>query len=479
MSTLPRGLGPTTAALALALALAGCGGSDPSGGPSAAPSTLVLPSGAPSTPAAPDAPAPSRATPTVPALPTVSANTATELQRVVDARAAAVLGRDRDAFLAGLSADPALRTTEGGYFDNLALLPISAFSYRVEPASLVRTGDSYWAVVDITLRLTPYDAAPVRTGDRFRFVRGPAGGYVIASTTDLGWEAANLTLRQPWETEPIKVQQGAGVLGVFDTAGPREMAGVVASVERGIADVTARVPYPEWASRAVVYALSDPTFLDSFADLPGGDPEALDGVAFTVAGGAGDRSLAATRIALSPDLLPVAGAPRVDPDLDRLVRHELVHVAVGTHDDASPVWLSEGVAEWVSVQALAPEDRDVPDEAVRAATRGRITAMPTDDNFNDDDAATHYALAWWVCEWLAQTYGPDAPFTVMDAFTIRAGDDPAVVVQDLLGMSVDELARQGAELMATTYAAPATTAPPTTSTPSSSATPTQDYTIYD
>ncbi|WP_170285981.1 basic secretory protein-like protein [Nocardioides rubriscoriae] len=462
MSTRPSGV--LALGLTLSLVLGGCGGPGSSPAPADAPGRS--PAAAPGS--SPGAPPGTATAPTdAPALPRVSLDLSGDLQRVLDTRAAAVLAGDRAAFLRGLTRSPGLRVTEGGYFDNLAQLPVSVFSYRLVPSSLVRTGDAYSAVVEVTLQLTPYDVTPVRTIDRFRFVPAGATSYRISSTTDTRWEAAHLGVQQPWDTEPVRVREGLGVLGVFDTADRREAAGIVASVERGVTDVAARVPYSEWGSRAVVYVLSDPRFLAGFDDLPGGDPEALDGVAFTVPG-RDDGTIASTRFALSPDLLPAVSARRVDPEVDRLVRHELVHVALAEHDDAAPVWLREGLAEWVSVQALPPDRRDVPDRALAAAAD--IDEMPSDASFNDDDAAVHYALAWWVCEWLAQTYGPDAPWTVLDTFATRAGDDPRDVVRDLLGLSVDQLARRGAALMASTYAAPTPAPNQVPSTPSSDAT---------
>ena len=482
MSTPPRTSAAARAAaagLAAAVVLAACGAPEPAPSPEPSPpgeATATPPPGGPSR-----TPRPGGPTPPPLQLPQVSADLVGDLQGLLDARAGAVLADDRDAFLAGLAPTDDLRTTEGGYYDNLAQLPLSTFSYQLLPASLVRSGNAYWGVVEVVTQLSPYDVLPVRSLDRFRFAPARRGAFRITSTTDAAWEAANTGLRQPWDTEPVRVIDSGGVLGVFDTASDREAEGVVASVQRGVTDVATRVPYTEWGAHAVVYALNDPRFLDGFEELPGGDPQALDGVAFTVptgiddgtggtdgaTGAAGGVSVASTRFALSPDLLPAAAGRRPDAALDRLVRHELVHVALGDRDDDSPVWLSEGVAEWVSAQALAPEERDVPERALAAADRG-IREMPSDESFNDDDAAVHYALSWWVCEWLAQTYGPDAPWTVMEAFTLRADDDQDVVLRELLGFSVDKLAKRGAQLMAATYApAPATPAPtaPVTPTP--------------
>lgn len=450
--------------LVLALLLTACSSPDPTAEPAGGPSST--PTVAPTDGAGPSLSPGAAETPSVPALPAVPADVVGRLQRTLDSRAAAVLAGDRDAFLAGLAPRDSLRTTEGGYFDNLAQLPISTFSYRLEPASLVRTGDAYWGVVEVALQLTPYDALPALRLDRFRFVRA-GDSFRVSSTTDREWEAANAGVQQPWDALPVTVRQGAGVLGVFDSATTRQADGVVASVERGLADVSARVPFDEWGAQAVVYVLADPRFLDGFDDLPGGDPEALDGVAFSVP--AVDDQVAATRFALSPSLLPRAGARRPDAALDRLVRHELVHVAVAERDDSVPVWLSEGVAEWVSWQAVAPEDRRVPSAALAAARRG-IEVMPSDESFNDQDAAIHYALAWWVCEWLVQTYGSQAPWTVLEAFEQRPDDNPRKVVRDLLDISLDQLAQRGARLMRTTYAAPV--APSAPVSPTAPATPT-------
>jgi len=158
----------------------------------------------------------------------------------------------------------------------------------------------------------------------------------------------------------------------------------------------------------------------------------------------GRDEVAATRIVVNPRVLTSERRSR-----DRLVRHELTHVAVGERDDAAPLWLGEGLAEWVSAQALSPAERQVPQEALRSVERG-VRAMPGNDEFNDDDYEVHYALAWWTCEYLAATYGTQAPWSLLDALADPA-TDVRQVVTGLLQLSVDQLARRGAKLMITTY----------------------------
>ena len=68
-------------------------------------------------------------------------------------------------------------------------------------------------------------------------------------------------------------------------------------------------------------------------------------------------------------------------ELARLVRHELTHVALGENDDRVPVWLAEGIAEWVSVQPLPEDQRVVSGAAVAAAQAGDVE-LAADDEYS-------------------------------------------------------------------------------------------------
>ncbi|MBA2952468.1 hypothetical protein GON03_20820 [Nocardioides sp. MAH-18] len=371
---------------------------------------------------------------------TAPADVAAAVRAALETRAAAVRDGDAEAFRRTVGGSRAFRAEQQTWYANLTQLPVGRLRYRLDPASLVRDGDGYWVTVTQVLQLDGYDAAPVTSPDRFRF--GPvsaAGRARLTSVTDPEWEAAHDVQAQPWDLGRIDVREGFGVLGVFDAGSVGAADAIVASVETGISDVSAWVPY-DWSRHVVVYALSDPTFLQGLEDVPGDDPGDLDAVSFPAGEG--------TRFVLNPRVLG-----RSEPEVDRLVRHELTHVAVGTHDDAAPVWLSEGLAEWVSVRPIPPEERRLPDSALKAAERGTVRDLPDDRTFNDDDSQAHYGLAWWAVESIANSYGEQAPWTLLDAVSVP-GADVGSVVRDQLGLTTRELAQQAVLLILATYAAP-------------------------
>ena len=399
--------------------LAGCSGSAPPDDPDAAPTAAA--------PAPPDV--------------------VRRLTRALDRRAEAVRRADAAAFEAGLARGrPDFLREQRVWFAGVTQLPLGRLDYVVDRASLTRVaGGEYWVVVERRLQLEGYDAVPVTTPDRFRFTPAPGrpGRFLLASTTDRDWEAAHPVDLPPWDTGRIEVRTGAGVLGIFDAGSVPAADGVVAAVERGLADVAAVVPYP-WSRSVVVYALSDTEFLTGLEDLPGGDPERVDGVAFPVPATPAGGRVAATRIVFHPRLLDRPG-----PQRDRLIRHELTHVALGERDDVVPLWLSEGLAEYVSVRPLAPEDRMIAPAAVERAAEG-LDALPPDGTFNDEDSSVHYAVAWWACEYLADSLGEPVLWTLLDAMG-EPGADPGRVLQERTGVGPDELVGRAARLILARY----------------------------
>lgn len=379
------------------------------------------------------------------------------LDRALAARSEALLAGDRGAFAATLDlADTAFTTLQGTYFDSLAQLPLASLEIRALPSSVVREGDDYWAVVEVSTLLDGFDEAPVLTRDRYRFSPGPAasgGELVVSSVDDPAWEASAKPWSQPWDDGDVAVQvrRADGVLGVFDEQSVGAAGPLMAAAQRALADVDGVVPYP-WNGTVVLYALSTTDFLTSIEPPLGGVPERLDGLAFTQGEGT------TARVALHPRMLEVRGPVR-----DRLLRHEITHVAVGVHDDDAPVWLGEGLAEWVSVQPLPLEQRRIARAAVQAATARTLTDLPADTDFAEDDEVG-YAVSWWACEALASTLGAPGLWALLDELDAAGAAVPAEAgtgeraaavdarLESLTGFNRRALARQAAKLIRATYA---------------------------
>lgn len=95
-----------------------------------------------------------------------------------------------------------------------------------------------------------------------------------------------------------------------------------------------------------------------------------------------------------------------DADVAGLLTHEVVHVALGVSGDRAPMWVREGVADWVAAPwwpKLRAENR--------AASAGAPAdaELPTDADFADPDTvARAYALAEAAVAGIVAEHGRDA-----------------------------------------------------------------------
>lgn len=371
------------------------------------------------------------------------------IQRTLRQRARAIVAADPVRFRRTVVQDDAETAAEQHrYFDNLVQLPLQRLRYDVDADSVRRDGDGYWAEVVIRIRLAGYDAAPVLTRDRWRFTPSADGTrYLVASTTDPDWERESSSQPQPWDLADIEVREGPGVLGVFDSGTIADAEAVIDSVSQNRYAVRSVLPagYDD-PGGVVVYVLSGSAFLDSIDELPVSDPERLGGATVPVPRDAGRAAgpVASYRIVLNPDVLD-----EDDQVLDRLVRHELTHVAVGNRARGVPLWFSEGLAEYVSVRPILPSERRLQSDAFDLVADG-VADLPDDAEFAGEHAAGWYAVAWWACEYIASNFGEGALWTLLEA--LDGGADQEQVIADLLGLETSDLARNAVALMRRTYA---------------------------
>lgn len=374
------------------------------------------------------------------------AEAAAAISRTLGLRARALRSRDEALFGRTFGRrDADFAAQQRTYFDNVAQLPLATLRYDLDEDTVEADHAHFWAEVEVRTALDGFDAAPVVTRDRYRFTpTRDHSRYLLTSTTDPRWEQEFRPQPQPWDLEPVEVREEPGVMGVFDTGTSAYADDLMESVADGRRDVADVVPGGARFG-VVVYALADRSYLDSLGGLPVSDPDRLDAVTIPVPQDAsvGDGPAASYRVLLSARVLAEDG-----PALDRLVRHELTHVALGDRARGAPLWLSEGIAEYVSVRAMSAVDRRLPVDALSVAAHA-AEGLPPDAVFSGPQAEAWYAVAWWICEYVAATYGEPALWSLLDGL-VRAEDD-ARAVTALLGTTPAELAAEGVGLMQRTY----------------------------
>src|SRR3546814_4519758 len=74
------------------------------------------------------------------------------------------------------------------------------------------------------------------------------------------------------------------------------------------------------------------------------------------------------------------------------------------------------ISDWSS-DVCSSDLRRIPEAAVAAAEAG-VADLPDDATFNDDDSDAHYGIAWWAIEYVAEAYGEDAPWQLLDAMGV-------------------------------------------------------------
>lgn len=275
------------------------------------------------------------------------------VQAVLDARVAAVRRGDRSAFLATVDprAPAAFTRTQARQYDGLRSIPLA--SYTLE-AGTEDTGDLGRLLAD------RYGGAPVflpATSQRYRlegyddrdaaddlwltFVQRD-GAWFVGGDTDL--EAVGLrTTRHLWDLGPVVVRRGPRFMLLSHPEQAARAEALLALVERA-GDRMAGAWDQAWSNRVPVI-------------LPGSVDELEQMIQST---SDLDKFVAFASYDLDEEAGYRASAPRVFIQDDRLARyppgtqvsilvHELVHVAAASlAGPFIPLWLHEGVADWVA-----------------------------------------------------------------------------------------------------------------------------------
>lgn len=350
------------------------------------------------------------------------------------AEAAAALGqlseavRRRDvAAVSGLAAegDRAAGRALSALVRNAAAIPVSDFDLRYldELGGLDDQGE-WRAVASVTWRYDGFDREVSSSEIEVRFAE--AGGDVVI--TAIGGAEGR---RPVWMDPAAGVRRSARALTVA--------AGRVGHYHRLAtrAVTVVRRVVPGWTTGLVVEVPATAAALDRAL---GAEPGTFDGVAGVTASPDGDAEDGrAAHVFLNPERMS-----RLEPrGAQVVVSHEAAHVALGATESDLPVWLSEGMADYVAL-------RDVPLPLSTAASQiidrvrreGPPRSLPDEEDFDDDSEyfGAAYEASWLACRMLAARSGERELLEFYRRADGRAGLEP--LFERVFGLTLRRFTRE-------------------------------------
>jgi len=334
---------------------------------------------------------------------------------ILDRRARAVQARDRAGFLA--TVDPAFRARQRDLFDNLMNLPLSTWEQRADradradaasPEPEAAAGGDAWTIrVTLRHRLRGFDRTDVVGAQYLTFARRHAGSGTGAGTglviTGDGGAQGLIDDPEIWDGGRLSVFHGRRSLVIGNDTPRARLRQIAARLDQAVPAVTAVVG-PAWDQRAVAVV---PATAERAAALVGDGQSLREIAALATVTRAAPGSPGNDRIVVSP-----AAYPRLN-EIGRQVvlTHELTHVAThGADDPRTPVWLIEGLADYVGYKGLDVPVTSAARELRREVVKGRVPgALPGQQDFSGASGRLPqaYEEAWLACRMVAGRYGED------------------------------------------------------------------------
>ncbi|MCX4777864.1 hypothetical protein [Streptomyces sp. NBC_01264] len=311
----------------------------------------------------------------------------------------------------------------------LAAIPLEGWSYEV---SAVRVdGVRAIARAELRYRLTGYDAAPAGSAREVELARGGGSWAVTADRPAPG------ALPQLWDQGPVSVERGAHAL-VLGGAGQSSgsLSAIAAEADKAVPAASAAWPRP-WAGRVVVLV---PGSLDAMAALLGRPADEYRGLGAVTTGRTGAGPAPADRVVVNPE-----GYGQLTAEGRQVIlTHETTHVATrAVTTSRTPLWLSEGFADWAAYRDSARTPAEVAPSLARAVRQGDLpVTLPEPGAFafgGDPDAlARAYEGSWLACRLIAGRWGDTALVSLYErsgrdslptALEYTLGTDPAALTR--------------------------------------------------
>jgi hypothetical protein len=330
------------------------------------------------------------------------ADPGTELPRLLDKRARAVLKGDRAAFLATVDKrQKAFYKDQATEFANMRTVPFSTLAYKIterETSNGLRHRYHADQVVQVQVqtryRFSGQDASPVLARHSYTFV-----------LTRSVWRIADDRIRRGrddveiWDAGPVRTRRSAHTLIVHHPGRELLAKRLLRVADRAYAQVGAAWT-GRWERKAVILVPEDEREAERLVGAR--NLARVAAVASSsVESGASERVLG-NRIVVNTDNV----AQYNDLNLQVLITHEMTHVATRTLGDGVPLLLVEGFADWAALAPLGYPLAVTRPNLARRVLEGRFDGvLPRDDQFRGSDAAVAYDEGSTFCLWVADTYG--------------------------------------------------------------------------
>ncbi|MBL1087225.1 hypothetical protein JK359_35555 [Streptomyces actinomycinicus] len=321
------------------------------------------------------------------------------VQQVLDRRSAALLGHDESAYAA---------TGARTEYVRLRALPLASWSYRV--TALHRTASGATADADLRYRVAGYDRAPVDARRTLTLRRRVDGGWYV--TAD---EPAAKAGQQLWDQGTVTAVKGAHSLVLGTGASATGLRTYARLADHAVPAVSGAWG-TDWTRRVVVLV---PRSLAGMAAMLGSPAANYQGIAAVTTGEASEAKgrakpagapggAPADRVVVNPEAYAELG----DLGKQVVLTHETTHVATRAHTTAAtPLWLSEGYADWIGYLDTGRSPADIAPELARSVRDDEVPdALPTDEDFafttEPTKLARAYETGWLACRMIADRWGP-------------------------------------------------------------------------
>ena len=345
-------------------------------------------------------------------------------------RSAAVMAVDEEMFLRDV--DPsatALVARQRLLFANLVDIGLAELTYQqreaqFDQAVVNRHGPTAYLVkVWMSYRIKGVDPETVRTDLGYTFVlRG--NRWMLVDDDDLDPLLTPGAHHEPWDVARLEVHRGRRVLVLVDKGRTGLGQTLVREAEEALAEVDEFWPL-RWPGAALVTAVKYPKVRG--ADFTGNDSDSAASSTGTYSSLPGDTTkegvFAGAYVVINP-------ANFADAD-EIVLSHEFTHVATARLGGYEPLWLAEGMAEYVSWKGI--EDISGPEEVadwesdVQRQALPRMTALPPDRSFYESSEDV-YGVSWLAVRYLVRELGIDKVATLYrhlarDGWDIQARAD--------------------------------------------------------